>query len=427
MPYPDQLLSRGESIVLRKHPHWKTLIPSTLFFVLIIGVGAFGMSWSHGHTGNWPIWWWIIGIIGLAGLIWLVLAPVIRWRTEHFVLSTRHVFFRTGLVRRREHQIPLSRIQNVEISVTFWGRILGYGTLTVDSAADQPLSFYNVASLPKVQTTLNQLIADDREYENKLQRGEIPDPDDEPDSAPDTTRAVPPPVNPTREYPRDADGQQGYPQQGGYGQQNYGQQNYGQQPYGQQPGYGTQQAQPGYGQQGYPQQGYPQQGTGQQGYAPPGYSPPAHSQQAHPQLGHPQQGQPQQGQPQQGYGQPGYGQDPTYGQQHPTYGPQPGSQQYGTQQYGGGQYGTGQYGTGARSGYPQSASADQPAPQSGWPATPGRPGEQSAATGATWDSPTAPAPNDTGSTPAADPAARAEPMSQAGQADGQDEAPGGNR
>ncbi len=382
MPYPDQLLSRGESIVLRKHPHWKTLIPSTLFFVLIIGVGAFGMSWSHGHTGNWPTWWWIIGIVGLAGLIWLVLAPVIRWRTEHFVLSTRHVFFRTGLVRRREHQIPLSRIQNVEISVTFWGRILGYGTLTVDSAADQPLSFYNVASLPNVQTTLNQLIADDREYENKLQRGDIPDRDDESDSAPATPRTAPPPVNPTREYPRDADGQQGYPQQGGYGQQGYGQQGYGSRAMA-----SSRVRRPaaparlrraaGHGPAGLRPAGLPasratrSRATGRrairQGYSPAG---PLRSRATG----------------QQGYGQQGYGQDPSYGQQpgnqHPTYGQQPGSQQYGNQQYGGGQYGTG-----AQSGYPQSPPPDQPAPQSGWPATPGRPAEQSAASGASWDSP----------------------------------------
>ncbi|MDQ6659138.1 MAG: hypothetical protein M3Z00_13110, partial [Actinomycetota bacterium] len=40
--------------------------------------------------------------------------------------------------------------------------LLGYGSLIVDSAADQPLEFENVASLPKVQSTLNQLISDDR-------------------------------------------------------------------------------------------------------------------------------------------------------------------------------------------------------------------------------------------------------------------------
>ena len=46
-----------------------------------------------------------------------------RWRVEHFVLTNHHVFFRTGLFARREHQIPLGQISAVESEVTFWGRI----------------------------------------------------------------------------------------------------------------------------------------------------------------------------------------------------------------------------------------------------------------------------------------------------------------
>ena len=40
---------------------------------------------------------------------------------------------------------------------------MGYGSLIVESSADQPLKFRNVASLSKVQAQLNQLIRDERE------------------------------------------------------------------------------------------------------------------------------------------------------------------------------------------------------------------------------------------------------------------------
>ena len=162
MAYPEHLLARGETVVLHKHPHWKVLILPVLWLVLIIGGGSFGFAYSRAQTGNYGIWWIVIGAVGTLGIICLSVAPFIRWRTEHFVITNRHVFFRTGFFRRREHQIPLGRIQNLETSVTFWGRILGFGTLIVESAADQPLSFSNVASLPRVQGELNQLIDDDR-------------------------------------------------------------------------------------------------------------------------------------------------------------------------------------------------------------------------------------------------------------------------
>lgn len=162
MAYPDHLLSRGERVVLHKHPHWKVLVLPVISLVLIIGLGSFGAAWARSHTGNYGIWWIVIAVVGVLLLVLLCVVPFVKWRTEHFVITTRHVFFRTGFIRRREHQIPLARIQNLETNVTFWGRILGFGTLVVESAADEPLTFFNVASLPRVQGDLNQLIDDDR-------------------------------------------------------------------------------------------------------------------------------------------------------------------------------------------------------------------------------------------------------------------------
>ncbi len=121
----------------------------------------------------------MIGAVALIALIVLVVVPFVRWRTEHFVITNHHVFFRTGLLSRREHQIPLGQIANMETEVTFWGRLMGYGSLIVESSADQPLKFRNVASLSKVQSQLNQLIRDERE---RMHRGgrDLPDGDDLP-------------------------------------------------------------------------------------------------------------------------------------------------------------------------------------------------------------------------------------------------------
>ncbi len=162
MPYPDHLLARGETVVLHKHPHWKVLALPVLWLVVIVGAASFGIAFLNSRSSDPGFWPWVIVVAALLLLVFLVLVPFVKWRTEHFVLTDRHVFFRAGFFKRREHQIPLGRIQNLEVNVSFWGRILGYGTLTVESAADQPLSFYNVASLPRVQGQLNQLIDDDR-------------------------------------------------------------------------------------------------------------------------------------------------------------------------------------------------------------------------------------------------------------------------
>ena len=336
MPYPDNLLVTGEKIYVRKRPHWRVLILPIVFFILIIAGCAALLAFLNGR--DWPGWvtWAIVGVAVVA-LIVLVLVPFIRWRTEHFVISNHHIFFRTGLLSRREHQIPLGQIANIETDVTFWGRLMGYGSLIVESSADQPLKFRNVANLSKVQSMLNQLIRDEKEL---LHRGhmEVDDwaagdaPDDRDRSAPGgDPGTAPPAAHPGTGQP--TTGQ--WPAQQGTGQAAYGQP-YGQPAYGQGypppqqgyppaypppgqtqgypppggPGY-SQQGAPGYPPQGYQQtagypSNYPQQGSYP---SPPGGYPPA--------AGHPAGGQ--QGYPSGGY-QQGY-QQPTY----PPPAPPPGS------------------------------------------------------------------------------------------------------
>src|SRR6476469_4963860 len=234
MAYPDNLLVQGERVIVNKRPHWKVLILPTILFIVIIAAGVALATWISKSDWQSPQWaYYTIAGVAIVALIILVLVPFVRWRTEHFVITNHHVFFRTGLVSRREHQIPLGQIANMETEVTFWGRLMGYGSLIVESSADQPLKFRNVASLSKVQAQLNQLIRDERE---RTHRG--PDRDSGSDS-------------------------------GSFPQQGY------QQPQGYQPGYpqqyvAPQQEYPTAGQQAYPQQGYPQQGYAQQGYPPAG-------------------------------------------------------------------------------------------------------------------------------------------------------------
>ncbi len=259
MAYPDNLLVQGERVIVNKRPHWKVLILPTILFIVIIGAGAALAAFINNRQWENASWaYYAIVAVAVVALIIFVLVPFIRWRTEHFVITNHHVFFRSGLLRRREHQIPLGQIANMETEVTFWGRLMGYGSLIVESSADQPLKFRNVASLSKVQAQLNQLIRDERE---RTHRG----PDRGPGSGQEQGYQQPPeyqqPPGYQPAYEQPPGYQPGYPQQYVAPQQDYQQQ--------------------GYPPQGYPQQGYPQAGQPQpptQAYQqPPGYPPPGYS------------------------------------------------------------------------------------------------------------------------------------------------------
>jgi uncharacterized membrane protein YdbT with pleckstrin-like domain len=160
MPYPDDLLVEGERVVVHKHPHWKMLILPVLVFLITVGLGAFlaalvsAQSWAG-------IAWIAIAVVGVVLIVWLTLVPLVRWRTTHFVVTTRRVLVREGVLSRQGIDIPMTRVNSVQFRHTVLERVLGCGTLVIESASDEPLEFHDVPGVERVHALLYQETDDD--------------------------------------------------------------------------------------------------------------------------------------------------------------------------------------------------------------------------------------------------------------------------
>ena len=160
MPYPDELLAPGEEVVLHRHPHVKMLVWPVITFLVVVALGAFGAALAN--TQPWaPIAWIAIGVVALVLVVWRTLVPVLRWRTTHFVVTTRRVLVREGVVSRRGIDIPMSRINTVQFRHTALERLLGCGTLVIESASDEPLEFTDIPDVEHVHSLLYQEVADE--------------------------------------------------------------------------------------------------------------------------------------------------------------------------------------------------------------------------------------------------------------------------
>lgn len=160
MAYPDELLVSGEEIVMHKHPHWKILVGPVLLLLIVVGVGSFLAALVGAQT--WSPWArLVLGVVGLALVIRLTLLPVIRWRTTHFVITTRRVLVREGLISRRGMDIPMRRINSVEFRHSLFERLLGVGTLVIESASDEPLEFHDIPDVERVHALLYREVADE--------------------------------------------------------------------------------------------------------------------------------------------------------------------------------------------------------------------------------------------------------------------------
>jgi uncharacterized membrane protein YdbT with pleckstrin-like domain len=160
MAYPDELLVHGEEIVMHRHPHWKMLVVPVLVLLLVVGLGSYLAALIGAQS--WSPWARIVlGVIGLGLIVRFTLAPVIRWRTTHFVVTNRRVLVREGLFTRRGLDIPLRRITSVQFRHTLFERLFGVGTLVMESASDEPLEFHDVPGVEEVHALLYKEVAEE--------------------------------------------------------------------------------------------------------------------------------------------------------------------------------------------------------------------------------------------------------------------------
>jgi uncharacterized membrane protein YdbT with pleckstrin-like domain len=65
----------------------------------------------------------------LAALFWL--ATVLHRLGTEIAVTDRRVIYKRGFINRYTVEMNVSKIETVDVDQSFWGRLLGYGTLIV--------------------------------------------------------------------------------------------------------------------------------------------------------------------------------------------------------------------------------------------------------------------------------------------------------
>jgi membrane protein YdbS with pleckstrin-like domain len=96
-----------------------------------------------------------------------VLRPFLVWATASYTFTTRRLITRSGVITRRGHDIPLSRISDVASELGLVDRMLGCGTLIIsDASTHGQVRLPDIPHVEDAQRRLNQLL-----HETDDQRG----------------------------------------------------------------------------------------------------------------------------------------------------------------------------------------------------------------------------------------------------------------
>jgi uncharacterized membrane protein YdbT with pleckstrin-like domain len=142
-------------------------------FWLLVSIAAVSAAAIMLPTGAGNLALIAVGAGALILFLWLVFAPFVVWRSTHYVFTTKQVLFREGVLRREERGIPLAKVNDVKATQNLLERLLGCGTLTVESAGEHGQSVLkNIPRVVRVMNTLKDLVEADSDNRS-LDEGEL--------------------------------------------------------------------------------------------------------------------------------------------------------------------------------------------------------------------------------------------------------------
>jgi len=171
---PDEYLLESERRVIRVRRHWASLLWDTFEAVALLAV-CMMISYLLPPEG------WVV-----QNLLWYVaLFVVLRftyqvliWWVERIVVTDKRILMTTGVFTTRALMMPITKVTDLTYKRTLGGRILGYGTMIVESAG-QIQALNQIEYLPKperVFDAISKLVFGTPEDQQPPPRGRQPTP-----------------------------------------------------------------------------------------------------------------------------------------------------------------------------------------------------------------------------------------------------------
>ncbi|MGX6602444.1 PH domain-containing protein [Micromonosporaceae bacterium Da 78-11] len=174
MAFPDEVLTDEEEVVLHLHPHWKTAFGPSLLVLLALAVLVVAWVMLPADRGG-HLAFAVVALIMLYYAIRYGVRPLVIRQCTHYVVTDQRILLQDGVVTRERRDLPLNRINDHSMTQTLLDRMLGSGTLVVDSIGDQAAVLASVPQAQEVQTLLYELIEQDRVHRPEDEEELLPD------------------------------------------------------------------------------------------------------------------------------------------------------------------------------------------------------------------------------------------------------------
>lgn len=160
---PDDYLLTTERRVIRVRRHWATLLPLLLQTLALLAVALF----LSNLLGGWGDSLWLV-----QSLLWYAAFAVVlrfayyvlEWWVERIVVTDKRFMLTNGILITNVAMMPITKVTDLTYRRPMIGRVLGYGTLVVESAG-QIQALNQITFMPRpeeVYDAISELVFGDK-------------------------------------------------------------------------------------------------------------------------------------------------------------------------------------------------------------------------------------------------------------------------
>jgi uncharacterized membrane protein YdbT with pleckstrin-like domain len=131
-------LKKDEKLLLITRKHWIQMVLPVFAWLLLTVLLLWLMT-------NYTVAFIIILLSAIYPMI-----EYINWKYNLWAVTNMRVVDESGFFTRYSKESPLDKINNVEYDQPIWGRILGYGNVDIQTAAEMGETKYQLIHHPKL-------------------------------------------------------------------------------------------------------------------------------------------------------------------------------------------------------------------------------------------------------------------------------------
>jgi uncharacterized membrane protein YdbT with pleckstrin-like domain len=160
-------LRPGEQKILETRTHWMTVVKPFLAFLVTFVLFIIAFFKLKSGTGIVTVVRWASVVLLIVGCLYFLYKEWYR-RRNIWAVTTMRVIDEEGIFDHFSKESPLEKINNLSYFQPLFGRILNYGEIEIQTAAEDGATVYKMVTNPKL---LKDTVAHQRdEYAKQAQK-----------------------------------------------------------------------------------------------------------------------------------------------------------------------------------------------------------------------------------------------------------------